>query len=243
MDKTAIVSGGSRGLGAAIVRQLASEDYFVYFSYLKNREQAERLVEELGDSRVSAIQCNIADFDSVKKMADTIFSDDRRDVELLVNNAGITADKALAFMDQSQWHDVIDTNLNGLFNMCRNTVLHFFKKGSGCIINMSSVSGLHGQAGQCNYSASKGGIISFTKSLAKELSPRGVRVNAIAPGYIQTDMLDTIAPSSLKQIEQEILMGRIGQCEEIAQVVSFLASPAASYITGQTIVVDGGLSV
>lgn len=243
MKKTAIVSGGSRGLGAAIVRQLVTEDYFVYFSYRTNREQAQRLIDELGESRVSATECDVADFNSVKRMVDRIFSDPGRDVELLVNNAGITADKALAFMDQSQWRDVIDTNLNGIFNMCRNTVLHFFKKGSGCIINMSSVSGLQGQAGQCNYSASKGGIISFTKALAKELSPRGVRVNAIAPGYIQTDMLDSIAPDRLKKIEQEILLGRIGQSEEIAKVVSFLASPAASYITGQTIVVDGGLSI
>lgn len=243
MLKTAIVSGGSRGLGAAIVRQLVSENYFVYFSYLTNQALARQLVDELGASSVCAVQCDIADFTAVKNMVNNIFSDSRHDVELLVNNAGITADKALAFMDQSHWQDVIDTNLNGLFNMCRNTVLHFFKKGSGCIINMSSVSGLHGQAGQCNYSASKGGIISFTKALAKEISPRGVRVNAIAPGYIETDMLKTIAPAHRQQIEQKILLGRIGQCEEIAQVVSFLASPAASYITGQTIVVDGGLNV
>lgn len=141
MLKTAIVSGGSRGLGAAIVRQLVSENYFVYFSYLTNQALARQLVDELGASSVCAVQCDIADFTAVKCMVNNIFSVSRHDVDLLVNNAGITADKTLAFMDQSQWQDVIDTNLNGLFNMCRNTVLHFFKKGSGCIINMSSVSG------------------------------------------------------------------------------------------------------
>ena len=243
MLKAAIVSGGSRGLGAAIVRHLVSENYFVFFSYLTNQELARQLVDELGSSHAYAVQCDIADFTAVKAMVNHIFSDSRYDVELLVNNAGITSDKALAFMDQSHWHDVMNTNLTGIFNLCRHTVLHFFKKGSGCIVNMSSVSGLHGQAGQCNYSASKAGIIGFTKALAKEISPRGVRVNAIAPGYIETDMLNTIVPAQRKQIEQEILLGRLGQCGEIAQVVGFLASPAASYITGQTIVVDGGLSV
>lgn len=243
MSKGAIVTGGTRGLGRAIVEELAEAGYFVHFTYLSSADAAGEIVEELGAERVRAARCDGTRLEDVKAFVDTAFAREGDDVEVLVNNAGITRDKALMLMDPSDWQDVIDTNLTGVFNFCRAAALHFFRQRRGSIINMSSVSGIYGNAGQVNYSASKAGIIGLTKALARELSPRGVRVNALAPGLIESDMTRQLDEKKLAELQGRILMGRFGQSREVAKVVRFLAGEDASYITGQVLQLDGGLSL
>ena len=238
--KTALVTGASRGIGKACAIELAKAGYDVAVSYAGNEEAANKTVAELKDLGVSAkaYKFDVSDKDACAKAVEKVLSDFGK-LDVLVNNAGITRDGLFMRMSADNWEAVINTNLNSAFYMTSPVIKTMIKQRSGCIINMSSIVGVMGNAGQANYSAAKAGLIGFTKSLAKELGSRNIRVNAIAPGFIQTDMtkdLDT------EKIAEHIPLKRLGQPEDIAKTVKFLAEDAP-YITGQVIGVDGGLVV
>ena len=240
--KIAFVSGGSRGIGKAVSLQLAQDGYDIAFCYRNDAEAAQNVknsIEKLG-RRVCCVHCDVSDFDQVKASFDTI-SDELGDVSVIVNNAGITADMPLAMMKPEDWRLVLDTNLSGVFNVCRCASLSLIRNGDGAVINFSSVSGVYGNAGQTNYSAAKAGIIGFSKSLSRELGRYGIRVNVVAPGLIDTDMVSGMDDKARNEILNRIVLNRIGYVEDIANLVSFLCSDKASYITSQTIQVDGGL--
>jgi 3-oxoacyl-[acyl-carrier protein] reductase len=241
VGKTAIVTGATRGLGRAIALKLANNGANIAFNYLVNKELADQLSKEIKALGVSvlAFHADIKDFKKVQEMKDAIL-DKFETFDILVNNAGVVRDRSLASMSEDDWDSVIDTNLKGVFNMTKAVIFTFMKKKQGHIINISSVSGLRGMIGQSNYSASKGGIISFTRSLAKEVAPFNIRVNAVAPGFIESDMLMHL---NLKKITDQIPLGRLGKPEEVAQVVNFLLTKEASYMTGQVIQIDGGLGI
>ena len=238
--KTAIVTGGSRGIGAAIVEKLAANGADVAVIYAGNVEAAEKIcgvcVEKYG-ATVKAYCCNVADFENTKETVAKIKAD-FGNVHILVNNAGITRDGLIAMMKEEAFDAVLDTNLKGAFNMIRHCSSLFLRAKEGCIINISSVSGVMGNAGQCNYSASKAGLIGLTKSAAKELASKGVRCNAIAPGFIQTDMTESQADNPLLGM---IPMGKMGQPEDVADAVLYLTG--AKYVTGEVLRVDGGIAM
>ena len=192
--------------------------------------------------KVKAFQVDIKNFEAVKNWVEQT-KEFLGGLDTVINNAGIIKDKALALMDVSEWHDVINTNLDGTFNLSRSAIITFLKQKSGNIVNISSVSGVVGLSRQTNYAASKAGIIGFTKALAKEVALYGVRVNAVAPGFIETDMIKDLKEEHKAQILKHIPLARLGQPQEVAKAVKFLVSDAASYITGQTIIIDGGLSI
>lgn len=238
--KCAFVTGGSRGIGAAICRKFAENGADVAFVYAGNTEKAEAFAGELASAygvNVKCYKCDVSDFAAV---ADTVkqVNAEFGGIDVLVNNAGITRDKLILGMKEDDFDRVIDVNLKGTFNTVRQVYPLMVRKKSGRIINISSVVGLMGNAGQANYSASKAGIVGLTKSAAKELASRGITVNAIAPGFIDTDMTEALGDSPL--VEQ-IPMKRTGKPEEVASLALFLASDMASYITGEVIRVDGGL--
>lgn len=238
--KTAIVTGGSRGIGAAIVNKLASMGANVAVIYAGNKEAAEPVCEKCKEEfgvKAKAYQCNVASFEETKATVAAIKADFGT-VHILVNNAGVTKDGLLAMMGESAWDAVLDTNLKGAFNMIRHCTGLFLRAKEGCIINISSVSGLMGNAGQCNYSASKAGLVGLTKSVAKELAPKGIRCNAIAPGFIRTDMTGSQENNPLLAM---IPLGRMGEAEEVAEAAAYLAT--AKYVTGETIRVDGGIAM
>ena len=240
--KVAIVTGATRGIGRAIALELAKEGADVSFNYLKNSEQAKILVKEINSLGRKALSegVDISDFAKVKEFVEKTKNTFGR-LDILINNAGIIIDKALMMMDEQDWRKVIDTDLNGAFNATRACIVTFLKQKSGQIVNISSVSGIIGSARQTNYSASKAGIIGFTKALAKEVAEYNIRVNAVAPGYIQTDMLNSLKDEQKEKLKKFIPLGRFGKPEEIARVVLFLLSDAAQYITGEVITVDGGM--
>lgn len=243
-NKTAIVSGASRGIGRAVVLELASEGINVAFNFLKNKEAASELEKEAKKIGVTAkASCvDIKDFDAVSvwvKETKELFGG----LDILVNNAGITNDKALMFMEKEDWKNVIDINLGGVFNLTRAAIIGFMKQGSGSIVNITSLSGIIGLPRQTNYSASKAGIVGFTKALAKEVAKYNIRVNAVAPGFIETDMLKDLKESHKNKILEVLPLGRFGKPQEVAKAVKFLVSDNAGYITGQTIIIDGGLSI
>ena len=243
-DKTAIVTGGSRGIGREIVLMLAANGADVAFTYHSNDEAAAALckeVEKLG-RKVLAVKVDSRDFEKAKAMIETAKQAFGR-LDILVNNAGIIRDKALMMMTKDEWLEVIDTNLNGIFNFTRNAIVGFLKQKSGSIVNITSVSGVAGMARQTNYAASKSGIIGFTKSLAKEVAAYNIRVNAVAPGFVETDMISGLKDEHRKAILAQIPLARLGSTADVAGVVKFLLSPSADFITGQTIVVDGGLFI
>jgi 3-oxoacyl-[acyl-carrier protein] reductase len=241
-DKVAVVTGGSRGIGEAIVIMLAQMGCHVAFSYHHSEERASRLEKEIRQMGVQgkASQVDSKDFKSVQSwIGETHAQFDRLDI--LVNNAGIIIDKALMLMTSQDWQEVIETNLTGTFNATRACIVSFMKQKKGDIINISSVSGVIGLARQTNYSASKGGINSFTKALAKEVAFYGVRVNAVAPGFIDTDILSGFSEDQKRKIRERIPLGRLGTVQDVTHCVKFLLSPQAQYMTGQVIAVDGGL--
>lgn len=240
----AFVSGASRGIGRAVAIQLAKDGYDIAFCYHSNEEAAqktEELVLEFGGRSYYA-QCDVSDYQAVRAMFDKIeeifgvFS-------VVINNAGINADSALPMMKPEDWHRVIDTNLSSVFNVCRCAAFSLIRQSGGVIVNLSSVSGIYGNASQTNYSAAKAGIIGFSKALSKELGRYGIRVNVVAPGLIETDMVANMTEKARKDILNRIGLKRIGTAEDVAHAVSFLCSAKSSYITGQVIQVDGGLLV
>jgi len=242
-NKTAIISGGARGIGRAIALELARQGANISFNFVKSSEDSLALEKEIKASGVKAkaYQVNIKDYAAVKSWVD-----ESREffggLDIVINNAGIIKDKALALMAPEDWHDVINTNLDGTFNLTRAAIIGLIKQKSGAIINLTSVSGIVGIPRQTNYSASKAGIIGFTKSLAKEVAPYNIRVNAVAPGFIETDMVHGLNQDYMDQIIKQVPLNRLGRSEEVARLVRFLASEDAAYITGQTFVIDGGLS-
>jgi len=243
-DKVAVVTGGTRGIGRAIVIMLAREGASVAFTYLKSTPDAEALVKEITGSsgKVKAFQIDVRDYEKAKGLIEKVKEEFGR-LDILVNNAGITKDKALMMMAKEDWQDVIDTNLGGLFNLSRNAIVTFLKQKSGNIINISSVSGIIGLSRQANYAASKAGIIGFTKALAREVGAYNIRVNAVAPGFIETDMVAGLKEEYRVEIKKRIPLERFGKAEDVAAAVKFLLSDKAGYITGQTLVVDGGMAI
>jgi len=241
-DRIALVTGGSRGIGRAIVEGLARAGWKVAFTYGSGAEAAEKTVAELKAQGLSAVahHADVRDFQRASEVIRQV-EESLGPVSLLVNNAGIKRDGPFIRMDQQKWQEVLDTNLGGTFNYSRSVIMGMIKRGSGAIINIVSVSGMIGLAGQTNYSASKAGVIGFTRALAKEVARFNVRVNAIAPGFIQTDMLSDIPDAARKTLFAQIPMGAPGTPENVAQAVVFLAGEGAGYITGQVLPVDGGM--
>lgn len=241
--KTAIISGGARGIGRATALEFAAHGAQVSFNYLNDSGAAEDLVlkiKSLG-GRAEAFHVDIQDYQGVHSWVEDTRSS-FGGIDIVINNAGIIRDRALALMEQSDWHDVINTNLTGTFNLTRAAIVPLMKQKNGVIINISSISGIVGTSRQVNYAASKAGIIGFTKALAREVSPYNIRVNAVAPGFIETEMLRDLKEDFRKQMLQQIPLSRFGRDEEVAKAVAFLASDNAGYITGHTLVIDGGMS-
>lgn len=242
--RIALVTGASRGIGAAVAKRLAADGYFVIVNYNGSAQRAQEVVAQIvsAGNEAVALQCDVSDFDTCGELIARITADYGR-LDVLVNNAGITRDGLLMRMSETDFDAVIDTNLKGAFHTIRHASRQFLKQRSGRIINIASVSGLLGNAGQANYAASKAGVIGLTKSVARELASRQITVNAVAPGFIATEMVDAMTDSAKAAMTDHIPFGRIGEPEEVADVVAFLASGAARYVTGQIIAVDGGMSI
>ena len=243
-NKIVLVTGAGREIGASIAKRFASEGAEVIVNYSGNDEAAQKTVDEITATggQAQKYKCSVNDSESVKVMIDEIIKEFGR-IDILVNNAGITKDGLMLRMTDEDFDRVIDVNLKGTFNCTKYVSKYMLKQKSGKIINISSVVGLSGNAGQVNYSASKAGIIGITKSAAKELSSRGITVNAVAPGYVDTDMTKVLSDNIRNEILKNIPLQRMGNVEDISNCVTFLASEDASYITGQVISVDGGMHI
>ena len=243
-NKIVLVTGAGRGIGASIAKRFASEGAEVIVNYSGNDETAQKTVDEITATggQAQKYKCSVNDSESVKVMIDEIIKEFGR-IDILVNNAGITKDGLMLRMTDEDFDRVIDVNLKGTFNCTKYVSKYMLKQKLGKIINISSVVGLSGNAGQVNYSASKAGIIGITKSAAKELSSRGITVNAVAPGYVDTDMTKVLSDNIRNEILKNIPLQRMGNVEDISNCVAFLASEDASYITGQVISVDGGMHI
>ena len=242
--KTAGVTGGSRGIGRAICLELAGQGANIVLCYAGNESSAAETTaacEQLG-VKALALRCNVADAGEVKAMMDTALAEFGR-IDILVNNAGITRDGLLMMMKEEDFDAVLDTNLKGAFLCMKAATRTMMKQRYGRIVNLSSVVGLRGNAGQVNYAASKAGVIGMTKSAAKELASRGITVNAVAPGFIDTDMTASLPENARTALLSSIPVGRLGAAEEVAKAVAFLASDDAAYVTGQVLAIDGGMSM
>jgi 3-oxoacyl-[acyl-carrier protein] reductase len=233
--KLALVTGASRGIGRAIAVELAAAGAQVVVGYRSGAEEADSLVAEIGGR---AVQADVADPEQAAGLVE-----EAGDLDILVNNAGLTRDGLIARMSDEDWRTVLDTNLGGVFYTCRAAARGMMRRRSGAIVNLTSVVGLHGNPGQTNYAASKAGIIGFTKSLARELAPRGVRANAVAPGYIQTALTDVLPEDVQQAILTNTPLARLGAPEDVAGAVRFLCSDEASFVTGEVLLVDGGLGM
>jgi 3-oxoacyl-[acyl-carrier protein] reductase len=233
--RTALVTGGSRGIGQAIATELANAGAQVVIGYRSGAEEAEKVAGEIGGK---AVQADVSDPEDAKRLVE-----ESGDVEILVNNAGVTRDGLLARMSDEDWDVVIDTNLRGTFNTCRAVTRGMMKRRAGAIVNVSSIVGIHGNPGQTNYSASKAGIIGFTKALARELGSRGVRANVVAPGYISTRLTNELPDELKSAMLANTPLGRFGDPEDVAGAVRFLCSDAAAFVTGEVLLVDGGLGM
>jgi 3-oxoacyl-[acyl-carrier protein] reductase len=237
--KVALVTGGSRGIGAAICRELGRAGARVAVGYRSGKEGAEEVAGEVGGF---AFQGNVADAGEAQALVEQVESE-LGDIDVLVNNAGVTRDTLIARMSDEDWEVVLEANLRGAFNMCRAVSRKMLRRRSGAIVNMSSVVGIHGNPGQANYVASKAGIIGLTKALARELGSRGVRVNAVAPGYIDTALTQVLPAAARDAILANTPLARLGQPEDVAGAVRFLCSDDASFVTGEVVLVDGGLGM
>ena len=242
--KIAVVTGASRGIGRAIALELASQGAFVVVNYNGSKDRAEEVKKEIeaAGGKAEVYQCNVSDFEKCQAFIQDVIKTYGR-LDILVNNAGITRDGLLMKMSEADFDSVIETNLKGTFNTIRFASRQMLKQRSGRIINMSSVVGIAGNAGQANYASSKAGVIGLTKAVARELASRGITVNAIAPGFIETEMTAVLSDAVKEASVAQIPLGRFGKPEDIAKTAAFLASDDAGYITGQVIQVDGGMAI
>lgn len=240
--KVALITGATRGIGREIALTLAEEGYNIALNYRKANEELEKLRKEIEEKGVKclAVCGDVSNFEEVEKFVKEIISEFGR-IDVLVNNAGITKDMLLMRMKKEDFESVVDVNLVGTFNVTKNVISYMMKARSGRIVNISSVVGISGNAGQTNYSASKAGIIGFTKSLAKEVASRNINVNALAPGFIETNMTEVLKEEIKEEIAKSIPLKRMGKAKDVANLVKFLVSEDSSYITGQVINVDGGM--
>ena len=242
--KVALVTGASRGIGAAIASKLASLGCDVAINYAGNIQKAEETLNSVKAYGVNAqiYQAYVANYEEVEAMTTQIIKDFGH-LDIIINNAGITSDNLMMRMDQDSFDSVIDVNLKGTWNVCKSITRPILKQRSGVIINLSSVVGINGNVGQVNYAASKAGVIGLTKSLAKEFASRNIRVNAVAPGYVKSDMTAKLSEEITEKVLENIPLGQLGEVEDIANAVAFLVSDEARYITGQVLVVDGGMAI
>lgn len=240
--KVALITGGTRGIGREIAKKFAKEGCNLVLNYVSDNTDVEKIKSEFNEYGIDVLvlKADVSVFSDCENLVKEAIEKFGK-IDILVNNAGITKDTLIAMMKEDAFDKVIDVNLKGTFNVTKNVVPYMMKKRCGNIINISSVVGIVGNAGQSNYAASKAGIIGFTKSLAKELAPRNIRVNAVAPGFIDTDMTSVLSDKVKENINLQIPLKRMGKAEEVANVVSFLANDESSYITGQVINVDGGM--
>lgn len=242
MSKVAFITGANRGIGKAIALELASNGFNIAINHRSDNDNLEEVKKEIESKNVEVFftKGDVSNFEDCERMTKEVIEHFEH-IDVLVNNAGITRDGLIMRMKQEDFNSVIDVNLNGTFNVTRNVIPYMIKQKSGRIISVSSVVGVAGNAGQTNYSASKAGIIGFTKSLAKEVASRNILVNAIAPGFIATDMTNVLSDSVKESIFAQIPLKRMGTAQEVAKVVKFLSSEDSSYITGQVINIDGGM--
>jgi len=244
INKNCLVTGGSRGIGKSISELLGSYGANVAITFARSKDAANEVVENIKkfDVKAVAFQADAVDFSKAEEVVQRVVEEFGQ-IDILVNNAGITRDNLLLRMTEEQWDEVIDTNLKSVFNYSKAVAKPMMRARGGSVINISSVVGISGNAGQSNYSASKAGITGFTKSFAKELASRNIRANVVAPGYISTEMTGSLDEKLLESIKKETPLGRAGEPDEIANVVAFLASDLSSYITGEVIRVDGGMAM
>ena len=241
-DKVALITGGSRGIGSSICKSFADNGCSIAFTYNSSKESAETLINELKeyDVKVKSYKSDASDYDKSVELIDNVLSDFER-IDVLVNNAGITKDKLLMRMSPSDFKDVVNVNLGSVFNLTKSSIKIFLKQKEGSIINISSIVGVKGNAGQSNYAASKAGIIGFSKSIALELGSRNIRCNVVAPGYIETEMTNSLPDEVVEKWKESIPLKRSGKPNDVGNACVFLASDLSSYITGQVLQVDGGL--
>jgi 3-oxoacyl-[acyl-carrier protein] reductase len=243
-SRVALVTGGSRGIGRACVLSLARDGFDVAFCYRADEEAARRLEKEAGELgvRVLSRRTDVTDGPAVRAFVEEA-EEALGPVDAAVTAAGITRDNPLVLMDDEEWHQVLDTNLDGVYHLCRAVVFSMMKRRTGAIVNISSVAGVYGHASQSNYSASKAGIIGFSRSLAKEVGRSGIRVNTVAPGFIDTDMVAAMNDKARKDITRTIPLRRMGRAEEVGDLVAYLVSDKAEYITGSVLQIDGGITI